>query len=443
MLVADASGERVGSTIVKDSKFYIEVAKFVQAYRTIVVHPNVFLKEIGAKEIDEEHVRLTWQQFVSIVQNVDLGFDETPSNEDLLVYYNYALQIGSFEGLSRKIATVDDVANAQKHYYNFVDEAVENAQIEYLKQHKIYESRDKEVKEVENHLSKIKSVNILSFTMMTLGVIFCIFGVVCFFAFSMFLKWNFAGEFTRFVVGLIFIVIGIILFAIFDKYFVKSRKNYYNLKVASEMIFKRTDDSFNAEQVLKRKLDELTNDLKIVQSELNDEEKTFDVKHNIERIKSTNKFYKELCENEIEAEYDPNELKEFEQKYEIEDEEAEFAPVKLTKEQEENLARVSREAITLEGKFDEKAYNEKFERSREERERDNQSESELGGSSLSEREEELEDAEKEKQEKQEEQEKQESQNQINEMSEQEMLESIDYIKELLGLSETENQRENY
>ena len=45
------------------------------------------------------------------------------------------------------------------------------------------------------------------------------------------------------------------------------------------------------------------------------------------------------------------------------DDENEFAPIKLTKEQEENLRTVSKEAIKLEGQFDVDAYNEKFEKS--------------------------------------------------------------------------------
>ena len=40
------------------SEFYIEVAKFVQAYRTIVTNPNEFLTEIHAPTIDEKNEKL-------------------------------------------------------------------------------------------------------------------------------------------------------------------------------------------------------------------------------------------------------------------------------------------------------------------------------------------------------------------------------------------------
>ena len=42
-----------------------------------------------------------------------------------------------------------------------------------------------------------------------------------------------------------------------------------------------------------------------------------------------------------------------------------FAPVVLTREQEENLRRVGKEAITLQGQYDLDAYKEKFEKSLE------------------------------------------------------------------------------
>ena len=120
MLVENVLGKRKASTMLKSSEFYIEVAKFVQAYRTIVTNPNEFLTEIQAPTIDEKNQKLTWEQFVEIAQKCDLGFKAPPTREDLVAYYNYALEMGSINQNERKIATVDDVADAQKHYYNFI-----------------------------------------------------------------------------------------------------------------------------------------------------------------------------------------------------------------------------------------------------------------------------------------------------------------------------------
>lgn len=435
MLVNDVSGEINGSVIVKDSKFYIDVAKFVQAYRTIVMHPNIFLREVHEREIDEEHERLSWVQFVKIMQSVDLGFDKLPSNTDLIVMYNYALQIGSLEGLSKRVATVDDVANAQKHYYNFVDDAADKAQMEYMKQHKIYQAREKESKEVDGRLARLKTFGIFSFLMMMVAVLCISGGVISFFFANPIANMlgSFAGDNARFVGGIFLIIIGVLLYVIFDRCFVKFNKNFYNLKVASEMIFKRADSSLLDEQAAKHKFEELKEDLKIVKGELADENKTYDVKANIDKIKSTNKFYKELCENEVEAKYAPDEnVNSNEQIVYTTDEQEEFAPVKLTKEQEENLARVSREAITLEGRFDEEAYNAKFENSTE-KEFDEEQEYV-----------ESENLKREKQTERLQENTEEAERIRREKEEADLFESIDYIKSLLGFNDSElGQRENY
>ena len=52
MLIENVNGKRRASSMLKTSEFYIEVAKFVQAYRTIVTNPNEFLTEIHAPTID-------------------------------------------------------------------------------------------------------------------------------------------------------------------------------------------------------------------------------------------------------------------------------------------------------------------------------------------------------------------------------------------------------
>ena len=83
MLINNVNGERVGASFVKNSDFYIEVAKFVQAYTTIVNNPNEFLKEVGLSFIDEKKDRLNWAQFVKIVQGCDLGFKEIPTETEL------------------------------------------------------------------------------------------------------------------------------------------------------------------------------------------------------------------------------------------------------------------------------------------------------------------------------------------------------------------------
>lgn len=474
MLVSDVSGELSSGSIVKDSGFYIEVAKFVQAYRTIVVHPNVFLREIHESEIDEEHERLNWEQFVKIVQNVDLGFNQVPSSTDLVVMYNYALQIGSFEGMSRHIATVDDVANAQKHYYNFVDRAAGRAESEYLKQHKLYELREGEARDVDGRLKKLKSLYFVSFAMMMVAVALMTFGVFSFFYSNAAARLfgAFAGKYSNFAGGIIFIAIGFIIFVIFDHFFVGGRKKFFNLKVASELIFKRSDDSLVDEQIAKHKYEELKEDLKIVKDELNDKNKNYDVITNINRIKQSNRFYRELCESEVEAEYaEEEELVEAEERVLIGDQTEESAPIKLTKEQEENLARVSGEAISLEGKFDEQAYNEKFENvptqkaeSAEEEKIEPEADAETVEEAETEEEKQeeadrqrLEEEERRRREEEErqraaleaERQKAEAERQKAELEEQERIrqdelyESIDYIKEILGLNSDGNERTNY
>ena len=52
MLFNNLTTERRASLIVKNSRFYIEIAKFVQAYTTIVKNPNEFLAEINEPFID-------------------------------------------------------------------------------------------------------------------------------------------------------------------------------------------------------------------------------------------------------------------------------------------------------------------------------------------------------------------------------------------------------
>ncbi len=419
MLVNNVNGERRASTIVKDSGFYIEIAKFVQAYTTIVRNPNEFLTEIGETAINEETDRLNWQQFVKIVQSCDLGFENVPSATDLVVFYNYALDIGSLDHLERRLATVDDVANAQKHYYNFVDEATDKAQADYLKQHKLAVNREREVDNVDSKLTLLKTGNIFSFIFMLVGVFLLAVGVSGFFFNSVFVRifgnlFHTAG--SQYIGAAIYCIVGLVIFVVADKFFVSTKDKFYKLQVASTLIFNKADDVLRVEQVLKHKLDKLKKDLTTVQSELADKTKKFDVKHNIERLKKTNKYYKKLCVNEEENAYSGDGYEQNAAGRDTDDS-AEFAPVKLTREQEENLHTVSKAAIGLEGVIDEEAYNEKFEKSEK-------SES------------------KERKEEKEEEKKQETA-ENEKQNEQNLDESLDYLKNILGIEEDEYERENY
>ncbi len=406
MLINNVNGTRNAGTIVKNSEFYIEIAKFVQAYTTIVAHPNEFLAEIKEPEIDEKNDKLTWEQFQKIMKSCDLGFKEVPSSDDLLVWYNYALQIGSIDANEKRIASVDEVADAQKHYYNFVDEAKDKAETEYLRQKRVSEMRNREVAEVDNKISAIKAGNYVCFILMMFFVAFTCFGIVSFFAEnavadaigSIIPIWE-----KQYIGAIIITIISLILFAVFDKIYIKTKRNYKELSVASETLFARVDDTYVVEKRLKRKLDNLAKDLKTVQAELADKTKKWDVKTNIDKLKVTNKYYQKFCENEMESDGQKAFASEENNALSAED----FAPVKLTKEQEENLHSVSKEAIRLEGQFDVDAYNEKFENV--------------------------------KQEKQEEQEKTEEEKQAQ--NEEELIDSIDYIKSILGFNnEIEEER---
>lgn len=412
MLINNVNGERVSASMVKNSAFYIEVAKFVQAYTTIVSNPNEFLNEVKLPLIDEEKDMLNWNQFVKIMQSCDLGFQTPPTSEDLIVYYNYALEIGSLDKNTRRLASVDDVADAQKHYYNFVDEAADRAENEYLKQHSVAVSREREASLADNRLSLIKTANIVSFVFMMFAVAIGAFAVASLFFDNAVV--SFIGRIlpfweSQYVGAIILLIIAIILFVIFDRLYVKSKDKYLDLKVATAMIFKRSDETYRQEEILRRKLNKLKHDLKIVHEELNDKNKTYDVKHNIDQLKATNKYYQKLCDLEESMASKGSSQRGF-----VDEQSAlsgeEFAPVKLSKEQEENLHSVSREAINLEGVIDEEAYNEKFEKST--RSEDSETKKEKT-------EEELEQ-EKKKQEEEEQQKRDE------------LLDSIDYIKEILG-----------
>lgn len=423
MLVNNVNGEAVGASMVRDSEFYIELAKFVQAYTVIIGNPNEFLAEVGEPSIDKKQGRVSWAQLVKIMQTCDFGFLTVPTEVDLKVFYNYALEIGSLDSLNQKVASVSEIAEAQKHYYNFVDKAKDKAEVEYQKQHKIYENRENEMKNADNELSKIKGVCVFAYIMMILSVSISVFGIISCFANNVIVRtvgniipvWK-----AQYVGAIILIAIGILLFFLFDKLHEKFKRKHFHLKLATETIFTRGNESYMMEVYLKRKLNTLTNQLKIVQAELNDKHKKFDVQESINKLKATNKYYQKYAENEqtysavaesgARATDDDKNLRP-----------EDFAPVVLTREQEENLRRVGKEAIILEGQFDEEAYKEKFEQSR------------------------IKDKEEEREETQSESASQEtaqsvqSQQTAEELKaqEKELLESIDYIKEILGFSNDE------
>ncbi len=407
MLVSSISAHPNLGGIVKDSAFYIEVAKFVQAYTTIVSNPNEFLSEVKEPAIDEKNDKLSWEQFTKIMQTCDLGFKQVPTREQLVVYYNYALQIGSINLAEKRLATVDDVADAQKQYYNFIDEATDRAQTEYLRQKRMTDMRNQEIGIVDGKLSGLKIKNYISLFMMMLAVVMFCYGVVSFFVPSGLVSmigsiipiWE-----KHFIGGIILIILAIIIFAIFDKLYISSKSQYAKLKQASATIFERVDENYLVEKDLKRKLDNLKRDLKVVKSELADKHKKHDVKTNIDRLLISNKYYKKLCENEEEfTQVVANETGNDEKIMQAED----FAPVKLTKEQEENLRTVNKEVIRLEGEFDVDAYNEKFETNKKEKEK----------------EEELDEKD------------------IEKKQEEELMDSIDYIKNMLGFIGEENDPE--
>ena len=376
MLVKDVDGEMSSAIMLKDSAFYIEIAKFVQAYTAVIQNPNLFLKEIGENQIDEKTDRVTWQQFSKIMQTCDLGFEGGLTNEELIVYYNYAVEIGSLDRIEKRLASVDEVANAQKHFYNFIDETKDRAEEEYLKQHQITENREREVSYVDNQLSKFKAANIVS------AIFMCVFaGLSAFAVFSFFYDNAFAdaigfllkGAGKQYLGASVLLIVSLVLFVVFDKLYIWSNHKYIKLKNASDVIFTKQDEAYDIESELKHKLNDVNRDFKNVQEELSDKEQKYDVTHNINLLKKSNKYYKELYAEEN-AMSDTQALETSNTDKQMGDEEDELSPVNLTKEQEENMRSVSKGAISLVGQFDEKAYNDRFEKSRKKDEAEEKSE---------------------------------------------------------------------
>lgn len=412
MLVKNVNGEAVGASMVRDSEFYIELAKFVQAYTLIINNPNEFLAEIKENSIDEKKERISWEQLVKIIKKCDFGFSSIPTDTDLKVFYNYALEIGSLDAVNKRLATVSDVADAQKHYYNFVDKAKDKAESEYLKQHDVYLSRENEMRNADNALSKLKAGSIFAFIMMFVSCVIGCFGIVSFFVDNAVASGigNVLPIGKKYIAGaVILLVLGLVLFYLFDRLHEYYKRKFFKLDRATKTIFERGNEVYIQETTLKRKLDRLTRELKTVQAQLNDKNKKYDVQENINRLKATNKYYKKFIENEESLETVSAPATDDERNMRAED----FAPVMLTREQEENLRRVGKEAIILEGQLDEEEYKEQIEGK----------------------------ASKEKEEENKEEKETETQDNVQERTaeqlkaqEKELLDSIDYIKEILGFS---------
>lgn len=412
MLFNNLTTERRASLIVKNSSFYIEIAKFVQAYTTIVKNPNEFLTEINEPLIQPKKEHLKWEQLKKIMQSCDFGFTHIPSEMDLLIYYNYALAMGSVTALEKKIASVDQVAEAQKHYYNFIDEEKTNAEEEYLKQKKIYEARQREMSYVDGKIAVSKAKNVFLALMMFLSVVIGFVGIVSFFVDNALAStlgkiipvWK-----ANYIGGIIMVVLMFLLFALFNMFYNKSRYEFQKLKEASITLFDKEEELVTKQQVLKNKLDEVNKDYNVVIREINDKKQRFDVKHNIDVLKTTNKYYKQFCETEELNKFAENVTTE----HSMADDE-DFAPIKLSKEQEENMRTAKKEVIGLAGQIDMEAFNEKFEKT------DN----------------------KKKETKEEKEQKQAEDKELKQKLEEQKLDqerkgfqdSLDYVKDLLGMS---------
>ena len=296
MLIVDVEGEVSAASMVKDSKVYIEIAKFVLAYNTIVDNPNVFLKEIGEQPIDSENESLTWEQFVKIINTCDLGFNPVPTENQLAMYYSYAIQIGSISKEKKAFATVSDVAEAQKKYYNFIDDTTEKIEAQYNKQHQIAENRSEEALDAQKNIDKkrLKTWGILC--AMGFGVFLCGLGLAGLFFDIGIVK--FFGFGNRYVGAGIFIVVGFCLFFFLDRVYVKSKYDYLQYKKDSEKIISRSERTSRDEFVMRDKLDKFREDLKVAKYELNDKEKSYDVENCIEKLKQKNKYYQMLSEND-------------------------------------------------------------------------------------------------------------------------------------------------
>jgi len=428
MLVNTFGKKLNASLMVKDSQFYIEVAKFVQAYVIILNNPNDFLSEISEPTINLQNEKISWQSLSKIMQKCNFGFSRVPTDSDLLVYYNYAIEMGSISRKDKRLATVDDIADAQKNYYNFVDEAKDRAEAEFLKQHRISKLREREVNSINNKLRSYNFQKWVAFSLTIVAIVLFCLGVAGLVFNNPLVEMigSILPIFDRQYVGaIILIALAILMFWLCDRWQFRSKQEYLKLSHASQTIFSRNNQNFVVEQVLKYKLDSLKRDLVKIQKELDDETKAFDVKNNIEKLSETNEYYKKYLKEDFvhSAEARARQMTIDDEKELLSDAQSEFEP----------------QEIILEGQFDEQAYNEKFEKSsnnkpqnsdekQEEQENEQQLNEKLEDESLN-------------NELQEENEKNNIQLQneqvLNQEQEEDMDSYLDYIETLLGKDERE------
>ena len=356
-MLVNAFGKKISASLMtKNSQFYIEVAKFVQAYSLVLSNPNVFLGEIGEPSIDENNDKLSWNVLSKILQTCDFGFAKKPSNSDLLVYYNYAIEMGSIEQENKKLATVDEIADAQKNYYNFVDEAKDKAEAEFLKQHRITKLRENEVNEIKSKLKSYTFQKWIAFSLTIVAVIlFCVGAIGLFF--NNFIVETIGSIFPvnqkQYLGSIILIVVAVAMFYFCEIWHQSSKQEFLKLDHASQTIFLRNNSNFIAEQILKNKLDALKRDLQIIQNEINDKNKTYDVKANIERLLESNAYYKKYYQDFMTA---------YSAEAKMQHSGRQGAGSREVAIEEPVFEQIQEQEIMLEGRFDEQAYNEKFEK---------------------------------------------------------------------------------
>ena len=293
--------------------------------------------------------------------------------------------------------------------------------IKYEKQKKIYEARQREMSYVDGKLAVNKAKNVFLAIMMFLSVVIGFVGIVSFFVDNAVAStlgkiipiWK-----ANYIGGIIMIVLMFVLFALFNSFYTKGKYDFQKLKEASITLFDKEDELISKQQALKNRLDEVNKDYDVVIKEINDKKQRYDVKRNIDILKTTNKYYKQFCETE--------ELNKFAENITSETSMAtddDFAPIKLSKEQEENMRSAKKEVIGLSGQIDVEAYNEKFEKSTKKKES-------------------KEEKEQEQVNKEEEQElKQKLETQKLDQERKGFQDSLDYVKDLLGMNSDKTERE--
>ena len=122
MLVKNVNGEAVGASMVRDSEFYIELAKFVQAYTLIINNPNEFLAEVGENSIDEKTGRVTWEQLVKIISKCDFDASNItlPNGQKMTIIKTDMYKLKT-EWVEVFAACINDVFYALVKFFEFCD----------------------------------------------------------------------------------------------------------------------------------------------------------------------------------------------------------------------------------------------------------------------------------------------------------------------------------